>query len=552
MSQVDLMSAVSHSSARSTPCPASPESGASERLIAPSVYPSSEVLAFEALKESSLASFLRERDPRYRVLCDAYSELDRDPKYLTVFMRRLRMVVIERLSCEAIANAQNPPVKPETLWAQISKTSRALLQDVGLTGTSDDFKTETARLKRGAFELSFQPWLAWYSQWTQDPVGVELPPPVFGLVSSEVFDRLALGMSQQGKGVSGSVRPTRAPEPVRREFSVHPFIREGFFGVEVRAMPEAFVDCPDLMPKPRALVLGFHEILTHAAVEKLGARRNPALDPEPVAPQGDVRRLRVLEGRTDETGDRLVGSTGALESLRRGIGPFDLNALMAPREICLAGHAAYIDLFPFARGERHAANSLRFPKGQLEALGIKHTSLRFEKGDIASLREANRLSFSMYGYGSTLEGNVQPSTEVLLGRVEVDEVERKLHVRFTPSKALIDERSRWYRGEVLNPLLEKILEDGIGEVPSIGWRAINRDPTGRYPSFHLLGQDFCLSRSFTGDTVYVEGQVKESGDPASSTFCLTAYTDKTAQEVIGRWSTEIGFGRSSRVWRKGE
>lgn len=317
-------------------------------------------------------------------------------------------------------------------------------------------------------------------------------------------------------------------------------------------MPEAFADCPDLMPKPRALVLGFHEILTKAAVEKLGELRNPALEPEPVAPRCEVRRLRVLEGRADETGDRLIGPTGALESLRRGIGPFDLNALLAPREICLTGHAAYIDLFPFARGERHTANSLRFPKGQLEALGIKHTSLRFEAEDIASLREANRLSFSMYGYGSTAEGNAQLSTEVLLGRVEVDEVERKLLVRFTPSKALVDERSRWYRGEVLNPLLEKILEDGIGEVPSIGWRAINRDPTGRYPSFHLLGQDFCLSRSFTGDTVYVEGRVIPSGDPSSSTFCLVAYADETAQKAIGRWSTKIGHGRSSRVWLKSE
>jgi hypothetical protein len=462
------------------------------------------------------------------------------------------MLVIERRSCEAIATAQEPPVKAETLWAQISKTSRALLTDVGLTGTAEDFKTETARLKRGGFELSFQPWLAWYSQWTQDPLGVKLPPPVFGLVSSEVFDRLGLGISQQGKGVSGSVRPTRAPEPVRREFSVHPFIREGFFGVEVRAMPEAFADCLDVMPKPRALVLGYHEFLCKNDPEHAIGLRNPALDPEPVAPRCDVRRLRVLEGRTDETGDRLVGSTGALESLRRGIGPFDLNALMAPREICLTGHAAAIDLFPFARGERHTANSLRFPKVQLEQLGIKYASLRFEEGDIASLREANRLSFSMYGYGFNPDGTIHPSTEVILGRVEVDEVDPKLHVRFVPAEALVDERSHWYRGEVLNPRLEKILEEGVGEVPSIGWRAINRDPTGRYPSFHLLGQDFCLSRSFTGDTVYVEGQVLQSGDPSGSTFCLRAYADETAAEPIGRWSTEVGHDRSSRLWRKGE
>lgn len=537
----------------SFPQPHPPKEGQWNALVAPRVSSSpSEILAFEALKESPLASFLKERDPRYQVLCDAYSELDRDPKHLTVFMRRLRMMVIERLSCEAIANAQHPPVKPETLWAQISKTSRALLKDVGLTGTAEDFKTETARLKRGGFELSFQPWLAWYSQWTQDPLGVELPPPVFGLVSSEVFDRLALGVSQQGKGVSGSVRPTRAPEPVRREFSVHPFIREGFFGVEVRAMPEAFVDCLDVMPKPRALVLGYHEFLCKNDPEHAIGLRNPALNPEPVAPRCDVRRLRVLEGRTDETGDRLVGSTGALESLRRGIGPFDLNALMVPREICRTGHAAYIDLFPFARGERHTANSLRFPKGQLEQLGITHASIRFEEGDIASLREANRLSFSMYGYSFTSDDNARSSTKVMLGRAEVDEVAQKLHVRFTPAEALVDARSRWYRGEVLNPRLEKILEEGVGEVPSIGWRAINRDPTGRYPSFHLLGQDFCLSRSFTGDTVYVEGQVLQSGDPSGSTFCLSAYADETATEPIGRWSTEVGHDRTSRIWRRGE
>lgn len=522
-------------------------------LVAPPVSSSpSSNLAFEALKESPLASFLKERDHRYRVLCDAYGELDRDPKYLTVFMRRLRMVVIERLSCEAIANAEEPPIKAETLWAQISKTSRALLQDVGLTGTSEDFKIETARLKRGAFELNFQPWLAWYAQWVRDPVGVELPPPVFGLVSSEVFDRLGLGVSQQGKGVSGSVRPTRAPEPVRREFSVHPFIREGFFGVEVRAMPEAFADCLDVMPKPRALVLGFHEVLCKIDAEQVGVLRNPALDPEPVAPRCEVRRLRVLEGRTDETGDRLVGSTGALESLRRGIGPFDLNALTATRGICLTGNAAYIDLFPFARGERHTANSLRFPKGQLEQLGIQHASLRFEKGDILSLRESKRLSFSMYGYGSTHDGNAHPSTEAMLGRVEVDEVDRKLHVRFLPAEVLVDQRSRWYRGEVLNPRLEKILEDGVGEMPSIGWRAINRDPTGRYPSFHLLGQDFCLSRSFTGDSVYVEGQVIQNASPSGSTFCLVAYLDDTRGESLGAWFAEVGPSRSCRVWRKGE
>lgn len=546
------MSAVFHSSAPSTPCLGSPALGASERLLAPSGSPSSDVLAFEALKETPLSSYLKERDPRYRVLCDAYSELDRDPKHLTVFMRRLRMAVIERLPCEAIGNAQEPPVKAQTLWAQISKTSRALLTDVGLTGTSEDFKRETARLKRGGFELNFQPWLAWYGQWTQDPLGVEIPPPVFGLVSNELFDRLGLGVSQQGKGVSGSVRPMRAPEPVRREFSTHPFIRDGFFGVEVRAMPEAFADCLDVMPKPRALVLGFHELLHISPLGEMGALRNPALDPEPVAPRCDVRRLRVLEGRTDETGDRLVGSTGALESLRRGIGPFDLNALTAMREICFTGHAAYIDLFPFARGERHAANSLRFPRGQLGQMGITCASLRFEEVDIASLRETNCLSFSMYGYSPTSDNKPQAATEVMLGRVEVDQVAQKLHVRFIPAEALVDARSRWYRGAVLNPRLEKILEEGVGEVPSIGWRAINRDPTGRYPSFNLLGQDFCLSRSFTGDTVYVEGQVKESGDPPSSIFCLTAYTDETAQEVIGRWSTEIGFGRSSRVWRKGE
>jgi hypothetical protein len=529
------------------------QEGQCNALVPPRV-PSSPFgnVAFEALKESPLASFLKERDPGYRVLCDAYSELDRDPKYMTVFMRRLRMVVIERLSCEAIANAQEPPVKAETLWAQISKTCRALLTDVGMTGISEDFKTQTARLKRGGFELNFQPWLAWYVQWTQDPLGVEIPPPVCGLVSSEVFERLALGASQQGKGVSGSVRPTRAPEPVRREFSVHPFIRDGFFGVEVQAMPEAFADCPDLMPKARALVLGFHEDLGKAATEEIGALRNPALDPEPATSRCAVRRLRVLEGRTDETGDRLVGSTGALESLRRGIGPFDLNALMAPREICLTGHAAYIDLFPFARGERHTANSLRFPKGQLEQLGIKHTSLRFDEVDIASLREANRLSFSMYGYRSSADGNAQASIEVLLGRVEVDEVKGKLHVRFAPSKALVDERSRWYRGEVLNPLLEKILEGGVGEVPSIGWRAINRDPTGRYPSFHLLGQDFCLSRSFTGETVFVEGQVTQHGDSAGSSFRLVAYSDETGREAIGAWLAEVGHDRSSRVWRKDE
>jgi hypothetical protein len=158
----------------------------------------------------------------------------------------------------------------------------------------------------------------------------------------------------------------------------------------------------------------------------------------------------------------------------------------------------------------------------------------------------------MYGYSFTSDDNARSSTKVMLGRVEVDEVAQKLHVRFTPAEALVDARSRWYRGEVLNPRLEKILEEGVGEVPSIGWRAINRDPTGRYPSFHLLGQDFCLSRSFTGDTVYVEGQVLQSGDPSGSTFCLSAYADETATEPIGRWSTEVGHDRNSRLWRRGE
>jgi hypothetical protein len=508
---------------------------------------------FDNLDQSSLASSMRAHDHHYRVLCDAFGELSREPKHFTLFMKRLRMLVVEGRSFQDIASSQEPPVKTETLWAQISKTARELLTDVGMKGSSEDFKKMITHLKRAEFEVKFQPWLAWYSQWRGDPLGVEPPPPVRGLVANELFERLGLGPSQQGKGVSGTARPGRAPERVRREFSVHPFERDGFFGVEVCAVPEAFSDCPDVMPRPRALVLGYHELVGRGERGAgFGPRRNPALDPSPSEPVGEVILLPILEGRNAENGDRLVGSTGALESLRRGIGPFDLNALTAIREICNSGHAAYLDIFPFARGDRHLANSLRFPKSQLDTLSITHARLRFAPEDVAALRAEGQLTFSVIGYGPEKLGSTEIVERGELGRVDILRNDSKLRVRFTPGTALSDPRSRWYRGEVLNPRLEEILEGALAEVPSIGWREINRDPSGRYPSFHILNQDFCLSRSFGGDQVFVHAEVLPPSSGGSGSFALTAYSDEMKHTPLGVWTTEIGLSRKERVWIKGE
>jgi hypothetical protein len=493
---------------------------------------------------------LREHDAHYRAMCDAFDELRRDPKHFTLFMKRLRMLVVEQHSFQDIASSQTPPVKAETLWAQISKTARALLTDVGMTGRPEDFKRVIAHLKRAEFEVCFQPWLSWYSQWRSDPLGVAPPPPIAGLVANELFERLGLGISQQGKGVSGTARPGRAPEPVRREFSVHPFERGGFFGVEVRAIPEAFADCLDVMPKPRALALGYHELLAGAPLSALSWRRIPAMDPAPSASQGDVRLLQILEGRNAENGDRLVGPTGALECLRRGIGPLDLNALTAMREISNSERAAYLDIFPFARGDRHMANSLRFPKRQLDQLGVTHARIQFADGDIATLRTEGRLNFSMIGYGGGGPDSQEMSEKGDLGRVEIHEQEGRVHVRFTPVPALVDERSRWYRGEVLNPRLEEVLEGATVEVPSIGWREINRDPSGRYPSFHILNQDFCLPRAFEGEEVFVRCEVVSATDSTPGSFALRAFRDESAASPLATWTTELGRTRAERTWIK--
>ena len=506
---------------------------------------------FESLYESPFAEALRASDPHYKVLCEAFEELRREPTHFTLFMKRLRMLVVEGRSFQEIASSQDPPVKPETLWAQISKTARALLSDVGMKGTTEDFKTVTAYLKRAPFEVCFQPWLGWYSQWKSDPLGVQPPPPVCGLVANELFERLGLGMSQYGKGVSGAARPGRAPEPVRREFSVHPFERDGFYGVEVRAIPEAFADCLEVMPRPRALALGYHERFAAAdgGTEYL-SRRVPALEPSPSEVRGEVKALSIVEGRIADNGDRLVGPTGALECLRRGIGPFDLNALTSIREISITGNAAYLDIFPFARGERHVANSLRFPRDTLGELGITHARLHMGVDDIAALRTEGRMSFSTFGYGGDAKGSGGLLEKGELGRVDILDRGGKLHVRFTPVAALVDERSRWYRGEVLNPRIEEILEGGSGWVPSIGWREINRDPRGRYPSFHMLGQDFFLSRPFAGDEVFVEGEVSPAADSVPGTFVLKGYSTPEKKEVLGTWTTALGGPREPRVWKK--
>jgi len=507
---------------------------------------------FDTLNESPLAVSLRSSDAHYRVLCDALDELGRDPRHFTLFMKRLRMLVIEGRSFQDIATSQDPPVKATTLWAQISKTARALLCDAGMKGSVEDFKRVTAHLKRASFEVRFQPWLEWFSQWRGDPLGVEPPPPVFGLVAQELFDRLGLGRSQQGKGVSGIARPGRAPEPVRREFSVHPFERDGFFGVEVRAMPEAFADCPEVMPRPRALALGYHEKLG-SDLDASGrmARRIPALDPEPVKPRVAAVMLRILEGCLADNRDRLIGPTGALECLRRGIGPFDVHALTSIREICRSERAAYLDLLPFARGERHIANSLRFPERQLEQLGVTHARIHFEARDIAELRNLGRVTFSVLGYGSDAPDRSIVHDRGELGRVEILERDGKLRVKFSPVTSLINERSRWYRGEVLNPRLEEILEGGATvEVPSIGWRELNRDPVGRYPSFHMLDHDFFLPQPFNGSEVFVRGHVEGGGDRGVRAFTLIAYRDESLAEVAGAWTAEVGAPRSARQWRR--
>lgn len=506
---------------------------------------------FDALYESPLAESLRASDPHYKVLCEAFEELRREPTHFTLFMKRLRMLIVEGRSFQEIASSQDPPVKPETLWAQISKTARALLTDVGMKGKAEDFKTVTAHLKRAPFEVCFQPWLAWYSQWKSDPLGVQPPPPVYGLVANELFERLGLGMSQYGKGVSGAARPGRAPEPVRRDFSVHPFERDGFYGVEVRAMPEAFADCLEVMPRPRALVLGYHERFARAdGGAEYFARRIPALEPSPSDLRREVKALSIVEGRIADNGDRLVGPTGALECLRRGIGPFDLHALTAIREISITGYTAFLDIFPFARGDRHLANSLRFPRDKLSEFGITYARLHLRADDIATLRTEGRMSFSMLGYGAAECNGGGLIEKGELGRVDILEREGKLHVRLTPVAALVDERSRWYRGEVLNPRIEEILERGSGQVPSIGWREINRDPQGRYPSFHMLGQDFFLTRSFAGDEVYVEGEVSASTDSAPGTLVLRGYETPEKKELLGTWTTPLGVPRERRVWRK--
>ncbi len=506
---------------------------------------------FEALYESPLAESLRASDPHYKVLCEAFEELRREPTHFTLFMKRLRMLVVEGRSFQEIATSQDPPVKAETLWAQISKTARALLSDVGMKGTSEDFKTVTAHLKRAPFEVCFQPWLAWHSQWKSDPLGVQPPPPVRGLVANEIFERLGLGMSQYGKGVSGAARPGRAPEPVRREFSVHPFERDGFYGVEVRAIPEAFADCLEVMPRPRALVLGYHERFAGAdgGVENL-SRRIPALEPSPTDAHAEVKALSIVEGRVADNGDRLVGPTGALECLRRGIGPFDVHALTSIREISSTGYTAFLDIFPFARGERHLANSLRFPREKLEELGVTHARLQMRADDIAALRTEGRMSFSMFGYSGDENDGGALIEKGELGRVDILDRDEKLHVRFTPVASLVDERSRWYRGEVLNPRIEEILEGGGGEVPSIGWREINRDPRGRYPSFHMLGQDFFLTRAFAGDEVFVEGEVSQMTGSGPGYVVLKGYASADKKEILGTWRAEIGVSRELRVWSK--
>jgi hypothetical protein len=170
--------------------------------------------------------------------------------------------------------------------------------------------------------------------------------------------------------------------------------------------------------------------------------------------------------------------------------------------------------------------------------------------DIAALRTVGRMSFSMVGYGNDEKDCGAFVEKGELGRVDILDREGKLHVRFTPVATLVDERSRWYRGEVLNPRIEEILEGGIGEVPSIGWRELNRDPRGRYPSFHMLGQDFFLTRPFAGSEVFVEGEVSPSTDSVPGTFVLKAYETPKKRESLGTWTTALGFPRELRVWSK--
>lgn len=506
--------------------------------------------SFEHLKDSPLAEELRARDPYYRVLCDAYNELSRDPTHFTLFMRRLRMMCVEGKSCEEIANAQQPPVKTVTLWAQFSITSRDLLSSVGLQGEAEEFTSLTARLKDGAFELNFQPWLAWFQEWRNDPFGVTPPPPVSGLLSRDIFERLELGESQEGKGVSGKNRPSRSPVRTNREFSVTPFIRDGFFGVEVRAIPESFKDCLSAMPRSRSLALGYHEgLMTPSLNTSHTVQRTPAFTPTPSPIEVAVKHLSILEGRRTAQGELLIDATGTLECLRRGIGPFDLTLLESPRGIRFVDSGAFIDCFPFARGAKHFAETLRLPKDQLKTLGITHGQFIFEPADLSALRREGVMNFAVYGYGPTAECSDILKPICMLGRVQALEHAGKLRIVFDPSVELIDTRSKWYRSEILNPRLESILKTGMGEMPLIGDREVNGLKDGG-PRFHMLGHDFCLPLHFHAESVFVRGTVGASAATEEPQFHLIAFEDSSQQNVVAEWSTPIGATTSKRSWKK--
>jgi hypothetical protein len=506
--------------------------------------------SFDNLKDSPLAEFLREKDPHYKVLCDAYNELARNPKHFTVPMARLRMMCIDRMSCEQIGNADYPQVERSTLWPQLSKAAQDLLESVGLNGSKDDFARLKAQLKNGAFELNFQPWLCWLKQWRDDPCGVAIPPPVSGLIAREVFERLELGGSQQGKGVSGLNRPPRSPDGRNREFTVSPFIKDCFFGVEVRADAASFSDCPAVMPRTRDLVLGYYEGFSHsAASSRIDEQRIPPYTPEQSADRVAVKHLSILDDCRTEQGELLVTGTGALECLRRGIGPFDLHQLQAPRLIKIQERGASIDCFPFARGERHFADTLRLPKERLQTLGITHATFIFEPSDLKALRCGGAMNFTVLGHGPTNDNPDILRPVCPMGRVQATMSNDKLHIAFDPTPALINYESHWYRSEILTPRLEALIETGVGEIPVIQYRQVNRSG-GADPKFHILDKDFCLPVTYQARKVFVEGEILRSPDSQPTHFQLSAFSDDTKQNFLARWSTRIGSSDLPRSWQK--
>lgn len=509
-----------------------------------------EDLAFETLKDSPLADHLKASDPLYRVLCDAWRELAKDPIHFTLPMARLRKLCVEGMSYNEISKKENPPVKIVTLHPQTCKAARDLLESVGLKGGRNVVSHLTAQLKQGAFELNFQPWLCWFKQWREDPCGVVAPPPVSGLISREVFERLELGESHIGKGVSGIKRPTRSPDGRNREFTAAPFIKDGFFGVEVRPDPASFSDCEALMPRTRLLVLGYHErLMLEKESSELLKQRMPAHFPDVSSDRIPVRHLEILPSCRTPKGELLVTGTGALESLRRGIGPFDLCQLQAPREIKLQERGASLDCFPFARGAKHFAEALRLPKEQLQALGITHATFVFEKSDLAVLREDGLLSFTVLGYKRCPSDQSSLVPVSPIGRAITRQEDGKLRVFFDPSPALIDTASHWYRSEILAPRLEQVLSTGKGDIPEIGNRQVTRSGNSG-PKFHMLDKDFCLPVTFKGKDVFVIGEVLPATDGKAALFQLTAFADQSRQQPVARWTAEVGFTGRTRSWTK--